>query len=164
MSLLRNQIIGLSRAGASVAEIMEALSVESEVIELALRAAGGSVAGAERISVEKNRREEREERKEREEREEREEEVSAEESQKMLRIIKNIALDDEVSVYAKLNAAKYVHGVRAGYHKKHIDINVGRGDIFLRINEAYSMAAEKARRALELDITPAKVLDTPSAL
>ena len=149
MSLLRNQIIGLSRAGASVAEIMEALSVESEVIELALRAAGGSVAGAERISVE---------------REEREEEVSAEESQKMLRIIKNIALDDEVSVYAKLNAAKYVHGVRAGYHKKHIDINVGRGDIFLRINEAYSMAAEKARRALELDITPAKVLDTPSAL
>ena len=149
MSLLRNQIIGLSRAGASVAEIMEALSVESEVIELALRAAGGSVAGAERISVE---------------REEREEEVSAEESQKMLRIIKNIALDDEVSVYAKLNAAKYVHGVRAGYHKKHIDINVGRGDIFLRINEAYSMAAEKARRALELDITPAKALDTPSAL
>ena len=128
---------------------MEALSVESEVIELALRAAGGSVAGAERISVE---------------REEREEEVSAEESQKMLRIIKNIALDDEVSVYAKLNAAKYVHGVRAGYHKKHIDINVGRGDIFLRINEAYSMAAEKARRALELDITPAKALDTPSAL
>ena len=149
MSLLRNQIIGLSRAGASVAEIMEALSVESEVIELALRAAGGSVAGAERISVE---------------REEREEEVSAEESQKMLRIIKNIALDEEVSVYAKLNAAKYVHGVRAGYHKKHIDINVGRGDIFLRINEAYSMAAEKARRALELDITPAKALDTPSAL
>ena len=149
MSLLRNQIIGLSRAGASVAEIMEALSVESEVIELALRAARGSVAGAERISVE---------------REEREEEVSAEESQKMLRIIKNIALDDEVSVYAKLNAAKYVHGVRAGYHKKHIDINVGRGDIFLRINEAYSMAAEKARRALELDITPAKALDTPSAL
>ena len=149
MSLLRNQIIGLSRAGASVAEIMEALSVESEVIELALRAAGGSVAGAERISVE---------------REEREEEVSAEESQKMLRIIKNIALDDEESVYAKLNAAKYVHGVRAGYHKKHIDINVGRGDIFLRINEAYSMAAEKARRALELDITPAKALDTPSAL
>jgi hypothetical protein len=164
MSLLRNQIIGLSRAGASVAEIMEALSVESEVIELALRAAGGSVAGAERIGVEKSRREEREERKEREEREEREEEVSAEESKKMLRIIKNIALDDEVSVYAKLNAAKYVHGVRAGYHKKHIDINVGRGDIFLRINEAYSMAAEKARRALELDITPAKVLDTPSAL
>ena len=161
MSLLRNQIIGLSRAGASVAEIMEALSVESEVIELALRAAGGSVAGAERIGVEKSRREER---KEREEREEREEEVSAEESKKMLRIIKNIALDDEVSVYAKLNAAKYVHGVRAGYHKKHIDINVGRGDIFLRINEAYSMAAEKARRALELDITPAKVLDTPSAL
>ena len=107
------------------------------------------MAGAERISVE---------------REEREEEVSAEESQKMLRIIKNIALDDEVSVYAKLNAAKYVHGVRAGYHKKHIDINVGRGDIFLRINEAYSMAAEKARRALELDITPAKALDTPSAL
>ena len=149
MSLLRNQIIGLSRAGASVAEIMEALSVESEVIELALRAAGGSVAGAERISVE---------------REEREEEVSAEESQKMLRIIKNIALDDEVRVDAKLNAAKYVHGVRAGYHKKHIDINVGRGDIFLRINEAYSMAAEKARRALELDITPAKALDTPSAL
>ena len=149
MSLLRNQIIGLSRAGASVAEIMEALSVESEVIELALRAAGGSVAGAERISME---------------REEREEEVSAEESQKMLRIIKNIALDDEVSVYAKLNAAKYVHGVRAGYHKKHIDVNVGRGDIFLRINEAYSMAAEKARRALELDITPAKALDTPSAL
>jgi hypothetical protein len=147
-----------------VAEIMEALSVESEVIELALRAAGGSVAGAERIGVEKSRREEREERKEREEREEREEEVSAEESKKMLRIIKNIALDDEVSVYAKLNAAKYVHGVRAGYHKKHIDINVGRGDIFLRINEAYSMAAEKARRALELDITPAKVLDTPSAL
>jgi hypothetical protein len=151
MSLLRNQIIGLSRAGASGAEIAEALGVEGEIIELALGSGkSGSLAGTARMAAEREERGE--------------EEVSAEESKKMLKIIKNIALDDDVSVYAKLNAAKYVHGVRAGYHKKHIDISVGRGDIFLRINEAYSMAAEKARRALELDITPAKVLDTPSAL
>jgi len=151
MSLLRNQIIGLSRAGASGAEIAEALGVEGEIIELALGSGkSGSLAGAARMAAEREERGE--------------EEVSAEESKKMLKIIKNIALDDDVSVYAKLNAAKYVHGVRAGYHKKHIDISVGRGDIFLRINEAYSMAAEKARRALELDITPAKALDTPSAL
>jgi hypothetical protein len=151
MSLLRNQIIGLSRAGASGAEIAEALGVEGEIIELALGSGkSGSLAGTARMAAEREERGE--------------EEVSAEESKKMLKIIKNIALDDDVSVYAKLNAAKYVHGVRAGYHKKHIDISVGRGDIFLRINEAYSMAAEKARRALELDITPAKALDTPSAL
>jgi hypothetical protein len=151
MSLLRNQIIGLSRAGASGAEIAEALGVEGEIIELALGSGkSGSLAGTARLAAEREERGE--------------EEVSAEESKKMLKIIKNIALDDDVSVYAKLNAAKYVHGVRAGYHKKHIDISVGRGDIFLRINEAYSMAAEKARRALELDITPAKALDTPSAL
>ena len=129
--------------------------MEGEIIELALGSGkSGSLAGTARLAAEREERGE----------EERGEEVSAEESKKMLKIIKNIALDDDESVYAKLNAAKYVHGVRAGYHKKHIDISVGRGDIFLRINEAYSMAAEKARRALELDITPAKALDTPSAL
>ena len=85
MSLLRNQIIGLSRAGASGAEIAEALGVEGEIIELALGSGkSGSLAGTARMAAEREERGE--------------EEVSAEESKKMLKIIKNIALDDEVSV------------------------------------------------------------------
>jgi hypothetical protein len=66
----------------------------------------------------------------------------------MMGIIKDIARDEESGVYARLNAAKYAHGAKRGYHKRHLDLNVGSGELLLKINEAYASAAMRARAAL----------------
>ena len=42
--MMRNQIIGLRRAGMSCEEISVALEIDSAVVRLALEAVGGSVA------------------------------------------------------------------------------------------------------------------------
>lgn len=130
--MMRNQILGLRRAGMSCEEISAALEVDSMVVKLALESVGGSSV----LRAEARKEEDIVD------------DVSESEAREMIGIIKNIARDEESGVYARLNAAKYVHGAKRGYHKRHLDLNVGSGELLLKINEAYATAAMRARAAL----------------
>jgi DNA-binding transcriptional MerR regulator len=130
--MMRNQIIGLRRAGMSCEEISAALEIDSAVVRIALEATGGSVALRKEALKEDDITDD----------------VSEQEAKEMMGIIKNIARDEESGVYARLNAAKYAHGAKRGYHKRHLDLNVGSGELLLKINEAYTSASMRARAAL----------------
>jgi hypothetical protein len=132
--MLRNQILGLRRAGMSCEEISAALEVDSMVVRLALEAVGGSAVLRAEAKKEKE--------------DDITDDVSEQEAKEMMGIIKNIARDEESGVYARLNAAKYAHGAKRGYHKRHLDLNVGSGELLLKINEAYTSASMRARAAL----------------
>ena len=131
---MRNQILGLRRAGMSVEEVSAALEVDVMVVKLALEATGGSVA-LRKEALKENP-------------DDITDDVSEQEAKEMMGIIKNIARDEESGVYARLNAAKYAHGAKRGYHKRHLDLNVGSGELLLKINEAYASASMRARAAL----------------
>ena len=131
--MMRNQILGLRRAGMSVEEVSAALEIEPAVVRLALESVGGSsVLRAEA----------------RKDAEDVTDDVSEAEAREMMGIIKDIARNEESGVYARLNAAKYAHGAKRGYHKRHLDLNVGSGELLLKINDAYASAAMRARAAL----------------
>jgi hypothetical protein len=132
--MLRNQILGLRRAGMSCEEISVALEVDPVVVRLALEAVGGSAVLRAEAKKEKE--------------DDITDDVSEQEAKEMMGIIKNIARDEESGVYARLNAAKYAHGAKRGYHKRHLDLNVGSGELLLKINEAYTSASMRARAAL----------------
>jgi len=142
---MRNQIIGLRRAGMSYEEISAALEVDLMVVKLALEAVGGSAVL-------------RAEAKKEESSDDITDDVSDAEAKEMMGIIKNIARDEESGVYARLNAAKYAHGAKRGYHKRHLDLNVGSGELLLKINEAYMSASMRARAALNGQSLTAKEL------
>jgi len=116
----------------SCEEISAALEVDPVVVRLALEATGGSAVL--RAEAKKD--------------EDITDDVSEQEAKEMMGIIKNIARDEESGVYARLNAAKYAHGAKRGYHKRHLDLNVGSGELLLKINEAYASASMRARAAL----------------
>lgn len=139
----------------SVEEISVALEVDPVVVKLALESVGGSsVLRAE------SRKEE-----------DIVDDVSEIEAREMMGIIKNIARDEESGVYARLNAAKYVHGAKRGYHKRHLDLNVGSGELLLKINEAYASASMRARAALggqsltakEIVVSPEPTSEQPTS-
>ena len=132
--MMRNQILGLRRAGMSCEEISGALEVDPMVVRLALEASGGSVALRKEALKENS--------------DDITDDVSEQEAKEMMGIIKNIARDEDSGVYARLNAAKYAHGAKRGYHKRHLDLNVGSGELLLKINEAYASASMRARAAL----------------
>jgi hypothetical protein len=148
--LMRNQILGLRRAGMSCEEISAALEIDVMVVKLALEATGGSVALRKEARAEKE--------------DDVVDDVSEQEAKEMMGIIKNIARDEESGVYARLNAAKYAHGAKRGYHKRHLDLTVGSGELLLKINEAYTNASMRARAALGGQSLTAKeitVLEAP---
>ena len=148
--MMRNQIVGLRRAGMTCEEISVALEVDSMVVKLALEATGGSAVLRKEARAEKE--------------EDITDDVSEAEAKEMMGIIKNIARDEESGVYARLNAAKYAHGAKRGYHKRHLDMNVGSGELLLKINEAYMSASMRARAALTGQSLTAKeltVIETP---
>jgi hypothetical protein len=130
--MMRNQILGLRRAGMSVEEISGALEIDVMVVRLALEATGGSAVLRKEALKEDDITDD----------------VSEQEAREMMGIIKDIARNEESGVYARLNAAKYAHGAKRGYHKRHLDLNVGSGELLLKINEAYASAAMRARAAL----------------
>jgi hypothetical protein len=130
--MMRNQILGLRRAGMSVEEISGALEIDVMVVRLALEATGGSAVLRKEALKEDDITDD----------------VSEQEAKEMMGIIKDIARNEESGVYARLNAAKYAHGAKRGYHKRHLDLNVGSGELLLKINEAYASAAMRARAAL----------------
>ena len=118
----------------SCEEISVALEIDSAVVRLALEAVGGSVAVRKAVKEDAS--------------EDITDDVSEAEAKEMMGIIKNIARDEDSGVYARLNAAKYAHGAKRGYHKRHLDLNVGSGELLLKINEAYASASMRARAAL----------------
>jgi hypothetical protein len=130
--MMRNQILGLRRAGMSCEEISGALEIDIAVVRLALEAVGGSAVLRKEALKEEDITDD----------------VSEAEASEMMGIIKDIARNEESGVYARLNAAKYAHGAKRGYHKRHLDLNVGSGELLLKINEAYASAAMRARAAL----------------
>jgi hypothetical protein len=142
--MMRNQIIGLRRAGMSCEEISAALEVDLMVVKLALEAVGGSSVLRAEAKKEKE--------------DDITDDVSEAEAKEMMGIIKNIARDEESGVYARLNAAKYAHGAKRGYHKRHLDLNIGSGELLLKINEAYMSASMRARAALNGQSLTAKEL------
>ena len=144
--MMRNQIVGLRRAGMTCEEISVALEIDHMVVKLALEAVGGSVAVRS------------EARKESLKEDDITDDVSEQEAKEMMGIIKNIARDEDSGVYARLNAAKYAHGAKRGYHKRHLDMNVGSGELLLKINEAYMSASMRARAALTGQSLTAKEL------
>jgi hypothetical protein len=148
--LMRNQIIGLRRAGMTCEEISGALEVDVMVVRLALEAVGGSAVL-------------RAEAKKEESSDDITDDVSEAEAKEMMGIIKDIARDEESGVYARLNAAKYAHGAKRGYHKRHLDLNVGSGELLLKINEAYASAAMRARAALGGQSLTAKEVNVTEA-
>ena len=153
--MMRNQIIGLRRAGMSCEEISVALEIDHMVVKLALEAVGGSVAVRS------------EARKEALKEDDITDDVSEGEAKEMMGIIKNIARDEDSGVYARLNAAKYAHGAKRGYHKRHLDMNVGSGELLLKINEAYMSASMRARAALTGQSLTAKeltVIEAPTTV
>jgi hypothetical protein len=133
--MLRQQIIGLYRAGASAKEIAESLGIAIAVVEMALEAQGGSTT-ARAVAREEMAAENAEE------------DVTSDEAKEMADIIKGFARDASLDPHARLSAAKYIYGVRAGYHKRHLDLNVNAGDLFNRIADAYALAEERASAAL----------------
>jgi hypothetical protein len=118
----------------SVEEVSAALEVDVMVVKLALESVGGSAV----LRAEARK----------EDSEDITDDVSEAEAKEMMGIIKNIARDEDSGVYARLNAAKYAHGAKRGYHKRHLDLNVGSGELLLKINEAYASASMRARAAL----------------
>jgi len=118
----------------SVEEVSAALEVDVMVVRLALESVGGSSV----LRAEARK----------EDPDDITDDVSEAEAKEMMGIIKNIARDEDSGVYARLNAAKYAHGAKRGYHKRHLDLNVGSGELLLKINEAYASAAMRARAAL----------------
>ena len=118
----------------SCEEISGALEVDPMVVRLGLEASGGSVALRKEALKENS--------------DDITDDVSEQEAKEMMGIIKNIARDEDSGVYARLNAAKYAHGAKRGYHKRHLDLNVGSGELLLKINEAYASASMRARAAL----------------
>ena len=151
--MMRNQIIGLRRAGMSCEEISVALEIDSMVVKLALEATGGSVAVRKAVKEDAS--------------EDITDDVSEQEAKEMMGIIKNIARDEDSGVYARLNAAKYAHGAKRGYHKRHLDMNVGSGELLLKINEAYMSASMRARAALTGQSLTAKeltVIEAPTTV
>ena len=141
-SMMRDQILGLRRNGMREEEIAEGLGVDVEVVKLALTAPGGSTVLRREARIDPSD----------------DEDVSREESREMLGIISNIARDEESPIYAKLSAAKYVYGVRNGYHKQHGDLNLDKGDLMLRIAAAYGDAKIRSLKALGgmKNVTPEK--------
>ena len=117
----------------SVEEVSAALEVDPMVVKLALESTGGSSALRKEALKEDS---------------DVVDDVSEAEAKEMMGIIKDIARNEESGVYARLNAAKYAHGAKRGYHKRHLDLNVGSGELLLKINEAYASAAMRARAAL----------------
>ena len=151
--MMRNQILGLRRAGMSVEEISVALEIDVMGVKLALEATGGSVAVRKAVKEDSS--------------EDITDDVSEQEAKEMMGIIKNIARDEESGVYARLNAAKYAHGAKRGYHKRHLDMNVGSGELLLKINEAYMSASMRARAALTGQSLTAKeltVIEAPTTV
>ena len=151
--MMRNQIIGLRRAGMSCEEISVALEIDVMVVKLALEAVGGSVAVRKAVKEDSS--------------EDITDDVSEQEAKEMMGIIKNIARDEDSGVYARLNAAKYAHGAKRGYHKRHLDMNVGSGELLLKINEAYMSASMRARAALTGQSLTAKeltVIEAPTTV
>ena len=151
--MMRNQIIGLRRAGMSCEEISVALEIDHMVVKLALEAVGGSVAVRKAVKEDAS--------------EDVVDDVSEQEAKEMMGIIKNIARDEDSGVYARLNAAKYAHGAKRGYHKRHLDMNVGSGELLLKINEAYMSASMRARAALTGQSLTAKeltVIEAPTTV
>jgi len=159
MSMLRNNILALRRAGATPREIAAQLEIEEAVVNLAIEAVGGSAVVRRQVRKEdqtgqtaespgpKNRL--------MQDLESEEEDVTKADSREMLEIIKGIARNDDAGPYAQLNAAKYIHGVRAGYHKKHLELDVSKGGLLIQINEAYTSAAQRALEALKpRNVTP----------
>lgn len=142
--MMRNQIVGLRRAGMTCEEISVALEIDHMVVKLALEAVGGSVAVRKAVKEDSS--------------EDITDDVSEQEAKEMMGIIKNIARDEDSGVYARLNAAKYAHGAKRGYHKRHLDMNVGSGELLLKINEAYMSASMRARAALTGQSLTAKEL------
>jgi len=140
--MLKNQIIGMYRQGASIEEISEALEVDLMVVKAALVGLGSV---GRRVAAEE------------------EDDVSEEEAREMAGIIKGIARDENAGVYAQLNAAKYVHGIKRGYHRVHSDSTLGSEELFLRLNEAYQGASRRARQALfneeAIELPAARPLD-----
>lgn len=134
----------------SCEEISVALEVDSMVVRLALEAAGGSaVLRKEALKEDAS--------------DDITDDVSDAEAKEMMGIIKNIARDEESGVYARLNAAKYAHGAKRGYHKRHLDLNVGSGELLLKINEAYTSASMRARAALGGQSLTAKEVNVTEA-
>jgi hypothetical protein len=128
----------------SCEEISAALEVDLMVVKLALEAVGGSsVIRKEALK---------------EDPDDVVDDVSDAEAKEMMGIIKNIARDEDSGVYARLNAAKYAHGAKRGYHKRHLDLNIGSGELLLKINEAYMSASMRARAALNGQSLTAKEL------
>lgn len=131
MSMLKNQIFSLYEQGASSEDISEALDVSEAVVKVAL-------IGSPLKTLLKTPSSHKEE----------EDDVSDTEAREMINIVKGIARDDESGVYARLNAAKYVHGTKRGYHRVHNDATLGSEELFLRLNEAYQNASRRARESL----------------
>jgi hypothetical protein len=132
-------------------EISVALEIDVMVVKVALEAVGGSVALRKEALKEDDITDD----------------VSESEAKEMMGIIKNIARDEESGVYARLNAAKYAHGAKRGYHKRHLDLNVGSGELLLKINEAYMSASMRARAALSGQSLTAKeltVIEAPTTV
>lgn len=133
----------------SVEEISGALEVDVMVVRLALESVGGSsVLRKEALKEDSDVVDD----------------VSEAEAKEMMGIIKNIARDEDSGVYARLNAAKYAHGAKRGYHKRHLDLTVGSGELLLKINDAYTNASMRARAALNGQSLTAKevtVLEAP---
>jgi len=149
--MMRNQIVGLRRAGMTCEEISVALEVDPVVVRIALEATGGSAVLRKEALKEDDITDD----------------VSESESKEMMDIIKNIARDEDSGVYARLNAAKYAHGAKRGYHKRHLDLNVGSGELLLKINEAYMSASMRARAALSGQSLTAKeltVIEAPTTV
>lgn len=149
--MMRNQIVGLRRAGMTCEEISVALEVDVMVVKVALEATGGSAVLRKEALKEDDITDD----------------VSENEAKEMMGIIKNIARDEESGVYARLNAAKYAHGAKRGYHKRHLDLNVGSGELLLKINEAYMSASMRARAALSGQSLTAKeltVIEAPTTV
>lgn len=139
----------------SVEEISGALEIDPVVVRLALESVGGSSVLRKEALKE----------------EDIVDDVSEIEAREMMGIIKDIARDEESGVYARLNAAKYAHGAKRGYHKRHLDLNVGSGELLLKINEAYASASMRARAALggqsltakEIVVSPEPTSEQPTS-
>lgn len=146
--MMREQILAMRRAGMEPEAIAGAMGVEPEVVLVALEAKGGSAVLRKeaRRSLDITSPDEEDE-----------EDVTREDAREMLGIIKGIAKDEGNDTHARLNAAKYIHGVHAGYHRRHLDLNVNGGNLLLKINEAYADAGARARAALQRPAPPINV-------
>lgn len=118
----------------SYEEICRETELPLEVVRMAVEGIGGSAAARRELRAIEREEEERED-------------VSREESLEMLGIIKSLAKRAE-NERTQLEAAKFVFGVRAGYHRSYLDINPNKGNLFVQINQAYGDAHLRAREVL----------------